>query len=90
MIIFSIILLYFIQAGSISTKTGDWDVHEKDLVVTTSAPYVQERHFAGWSVEDYRDKKIPDDENDGVLGTKSHNKVSKRLFDSVEDEEHKK
>jgi len=78
------------EAGSISTKTGEWDVHEKDLFVTSSAPYVQERHFAGWSVEDHKDKKILNDDHDRVLGTKNHNKVSKKLFGCVEDEEHRK
>lgn len=34
-----------------NSKTGEWDVHEKDLPGTPMPPYVHERQFAGWSVE---------------------------------------
>ena len=41
-------------------------------------------------MEDHKDKKILNDGHDRVLGTKNHNKVSKKLFGCVEDEEHRK
>ncbi|XP_065065768.1 ubiquitin carboxyl-terminal hydrolase 36-like [Rhopilema esculentum] len=46
------------ETGSISTKTGEWDVHEKDLEEGCAPPYIPERHFAGWSVEKTNGKRI--------------------------------
>ena len=75
------IVLYHIQTGSISTKTGDWDVHDKDICDIPAAPYIQERHFAGWSVENHSDQK----KSHCVDKEKSNeNKVSRKLFEKGE------
>ena len=81
--------MYYIQTGSVSTKTGEWDIHEKDLFDTPTVPYVQERHFAGWSVEDHSEKKNSDRENGEMLNGKSQTKVSKKLFGNHSDISHR-
>lgn len=73
------------KTGSISTKTGDWNVHEKDFNDTPSAPYVQERHFAGWSVESHTDKRASNFTRDDGLEECTQSKIPKRLFDKHSD-----
>lgn len=62
-------------------------MYDKDLCDTPSAPYVQERHFAGWSVENHVDKKHQNHENRNKSDeiTQPTSKVSKMLFDDHED-----
>ena len=75
------------QTGSISTKTGEWDVYEKDLPDTPAPPYIPERHFAGWSVENSRlkDDKEEDTSDDGSKDAKESNgKTARRLFKKEE------
>ena len=75
------------QTGSISTKTGEWDVYEKDLPDTPAPPYIPERHFAGWSVENSRlkDDKEEDTLNDRSKDARESNgKTARRLFKKEE------
>lgn len=84
---YSVSFLSLSQTGSISTKTGEWDVYEKDLPDTPAPPYIPERHFAGWSVENshLKDEKKEDASNDRSKDAKESNgKTARRLFKKEE------